>query len=150
MFQCQYSPVTFLQPAKSSSGETSVDAPFLVVFLNNRIKKCYGCAREFSRKCDGGILGPPNDIVVLHEAYREYYRSGKKLSSPRPQNTYFHPSVSCIRAKYPSFVPQCLNIDGVREKLLPVHLKYLNALFSTSIFVDHLNFSAHPLLLIAS
>ena len=40
------------------------DDVFDVTFLNNRIKKCHGCSREFARKVDGSSLPSPHELVV--------------------------------------------------------------------------------------
>ena len=48
---------------------SATDAGFEVTFLNNHIKKCYGCSREFSRKVDGASLPAPHNLVIRHQDY---------------------------------------------------------------------------------
>ena len=108
-----------------------MNTQFFIVFLNKRIKKCYGCAKKFSRKYDGSVLNPPHDIVMLHEGHCEYYHNGKKCTSPRPQNTYYHPSVSCIKSKCSFFKSEFLSLAKVHDKLLPEHLMYIHGHFRT-------------------
>lgn len=106
---------------------------FTFVFLNNRIKKCYGCSQEFCRRYDGKLLPPPHDLVIQHEDRREYIRGGKKCYSPRPQNTYYHPSMSCVRSKYPSFNSSYLCLDKVRGQLSVEHTQFIKSHFGIAI-----------------
>ena len=69
--------------------QTEANDSFCVVFLSNRVKKCYGCTQEFARKANGTLLDPPHDFVVRHADHREYYSSGAKKVTKQKQNTYF-------------------------------------------------------------
>jgi len=58
MYSYNYNP--YGSPYGSTfQSESSESKPFVVKFLNNRIKKCRGCDREFSRKVDGSLPDPP-------------------------------------------------------------------------------------------
>ena len=112
--------------ATSSSPQSPSDHDhFEVVFLTKRVKKCYGCSREFAKQPDGSNLQPPYDIVIRHADHREYYYEGEKRSTKQKQNTYFHPSLTCVMSKCSSFNPHYLNISGVQNDLLPVHITFL-------------------------
>ena len=125
-FQSQFSSFTVITPPPGPvTDPVSRTDVFAVVFLNNRVKKCYGCSRDFSRRYDGQLLPPPHDLIIQHEDRREFLRGGKKCYSPRPQNTYFHPSVSCIRSKCPYFTATLLCLDKVRNQLTSEHIDYL-------------------------
>ena len=67
-------PVTPRAPWSYSSQVNRVgeQRPYVVKFLNKRIKKCRGCGSFFSRKADGSNLDPPNDLVVAHEERRAF------------------------------------------------------------------------------
>ena len=76
----------------------------MVKFLNNRIKKCYGCSSEFTRKVDGSLPDPPLNLVISHEERREFRDASNALRLGNNQNVYYHPNVSCIRRRNASFV----------------------------------------------
>ena len=63
----------FQSPSQVSSSPHDESNPFLVKLLNNRIKKCRGCNREFSRKVDGSPPDPPLNLVICHEERRPYH-----------------------------------------------------------------------------
>lgn len=52
------------QVLPSSSSESSATSPFIVKLLKNRIKKCRGCNRDFTRKVDGSPPDPPMNLVI--------------------------------------------------------------------------------------
>ena len=68
--------------------------------------KCYECSKDFAKQPDGSNMQPQYDIVIRHANYRQYYYEGEKRSTKQKQNTYFHPSLTCIMSKYRSFNPQ--------------------------------------------
>ncbi len=100
--------------------------------LNNRIKKCKGCNRNFARKVDGSPPDPPLNLVVAHEERHPFtdMQNIKRLS--RPQNTYYHTNVSCIRATNPSFQDSQLQIPADVE-LTAIHKKYLREHFRCNV-----------------
>jgi hypothetical protein len=102
--------------------------PFLVKLLKNRIKKCKGCNRNFSRKVDGSPPDPPLNLVVSHEERHPFTDAQNVRRVSRPQNTYYHASLSCIRASNPSFVGCQLQVPA-DVKLSSVHKKYLREYF---------------------
>ena len=95
-----------IQPNSS----TAESKPFSVKLLNNQIKKCRGCNREFSRKVDGSPPDPPLNMVVSHEERRPFIDAQNVKRASRPQNVYYHCNLACIRANHPSFVGRELQI----------------------------------------
>lgn len=93
--------------------------------LNNRIKKCRGCNREFMRKVDGSPPDPPLNMVICHEERRPFIDSQNVKRSSRPQNVYYHCNLACIRANH---VGHDLQIPADVELSTP-HKKYLREYF---------------------
>ena len=102
---------------------------YFIVFLNNRIKKCYGCGQLFNKALDGTVLPPPSDICILHKDIREFIKNGKTCKSPHPQNTYYHPSIACITKKNKNFETKFLNAQHTNHELLPIHKQFLLKVF---------------------
>jgi len=117
----------------SPTSQTEANDSFSVVFLGNRVKKCYGCTQEFARKANGTLLDPPHDIVIRHADHREYYSGGEKKLTKQKQNTYFHPCISCVRSKCPNFAADQLDMSAVAGKLTSVHLSYLQNHFGLTL-----------------
>ena len=122
MYGYNYSPYgsQFQLPQVSSAHEES--SPFLVKLKKNRIKKCRGCNREFSRKVDGCPPDPPLNLVICHEERRPY-RDAPKLST----ECLHHANHSCIRSNHPSFAVHEVQIPTVVE--LSSARKYLRKHF---------------------
>ena len=103
-----WSPVC--SPSQMQIQGALLDRPYIVQFLNKRIKKCRGCGTEFSRKIDGSIPDPPNNLVIQHEERRAFTDvNGPRLS--RIQNVYYHCALSCVRRINPLFQPSQLIIS---------------------------------------
>ncbi len=113
----------------SPFSQSSQPDSFDVVFLGNRVKKCYGCGKEFARRANGTVLDPPHDLVIRHADHREYFCGGEKKTTKRKQNTYFHPCTACIKSKCPNFTADQLSVATVSDRLTPVHLSYLQGHF---------------------
>ena len=64
-------PPPLIHAASSSPQSENGHDQFELVFLTKRVKKCYGCSKEFAKQPDGSNLQPPYDIVVRHADYRE-------------------------------------------------------------------------------
>ena len=123
LYSYNYSP--YCGPCGSRfQSETSESRPFVVKLLNNRIKKCRGCNREFARKVDGSLPDPPLDMVVCHEERRPFKDSSNITRLSRPHNVYYHANLSCIRMSNPTFLPHHLQIPAEFE-LSDAHKKYL-------------------------
>ena len=102
----------------------SNDTQFVVKILSNRIKKCRGCGALFSRKVDGSPPDPPNDLVIAHEERLPFTDAQNVARLSRPQNLYYHLSMSCIRRQNPSVIGNDIYVPGDLT-LLSVHEKYL-------------------------
>ena len=65
MYGYDYSPYAtqYQSPPQMLTSPPGFTNPFIVKFLNNRIKKCRGCNQEFSRKVDGSPPDPPLNLV---------------------------------------------------------------------------------------
>jgi hypothetical protein len=125
-----YNPPT--TPINTASASTSgIDKQYVVKFLNNRIKKCYGCSSEFTRKVDGSLPDPPLNLVISHEERREFRDASNALRLGNNQNVYYHPNVSCIRRRNASFVGQQIVIPA-DIALLESHKTYLKQYFNCS------------------
>ena len=105
------------------------DKQYVVKFLNNRIKKCYGCSSEFTRKIDGSLPDPPLNIVISHSERREFRDANNTLKVGNYQNVYYHPNLSCIRRRNAAFMGNELVISA-DIVLTESHKKYLQEYFN--------------------
>ncbi len=132
MYGYSYSPYgsQFQLPPQASPSTFDEVNPFLVKLLNNRIKKCRGCNREFSRKVDGSPPDPPLNLVICHEERRPYRDASNATRLSRPQNVYYHANLSCIRSNHPAFIGKEVKIPtDVKQLLSSEHYKYLREHF---------------------
>lgn len=113
-------------PWSPPSLRPSVERPFLVKLLNNRIKKCRGCGREFSRKANGALPDPPLNLVISHEERQPYTDANNTPQLGKLQNVYYHPSLTCIRQHNPTFTGCQLRVEDV--DLTPAHKTLLQSL----------------------
>ena len=67
--------------------------------LNNRIKKCRGCNKDFCRKLDGSLPDPPLDMIIAHEERRPFSDSQNVKRLSRPQNVYYHSNSMFIHVR---------------------------------------------------
>ena len=124
--QFQSPPQMFSSPQSESSFAAATN-PFIVKLLNNRIKKCRGCNREFSRKVDGSPPDPPLNLVICHEERRPFCGASNATRLSRPQNVYYHANLACVRANNPTFVgrevqiPTDIELSGAHKKYLREH-----------------------------
>ena len=118
-------------PLSNAAPPTQSHVKFWVCKLNNRITTCYGCRGKFLRGADGKIPVPPLDLILKCCETREYYdKTGNKQQKDNC-NTYYHPSVTCIRAKHPNFQLGDIELqDSVRSTLLQSHLQLLECAFN--------------------
>ena len=72
--------------------------PFVLVMLNNRIKKCSGCTMLFR---DSNGLAP--DYILCHQERDWYPQDGKWLLG-KLQNKYYHLKKSCIIQRCPLYI----------------------------------------------
>ena len=78
---------------------------FWVMMISGNISRCQGCSGRILRGGDGKPLPPPDDLVVQHKEYVLFQnpKSGIFQVSRDLRNVYYHPRLSCIRSKFPSF-----------------------------------------------
>ncbi len=107
--------------ARETSNSVADQLPYVVKLLNNRIKKCRGCGSLFSRRADGSVPDPPNNLVIAREERRPFDNITRMS---RLQNVYYHHV----------FVARMLHLWAQRFKfrhLLDIHLKERKAVAST-------------------
>ena len=115
------------QPLQSSTRLTGQERPFLVKLLNNRIKKCRGCGREFARKVDGSPPDPPLDLIIGHEERWHFTDAQNTPRLGKLQNVYYHPCVACVRVHNADFHGSELKVPA-DVQVLAAHKKYLSIL----------------------
>ena len=104
---------------------------FRVCKLNNRITTCYGCRAKFMRGADGSVPVPPFDLILKCSEMREYYGKDGNKRQKENCNTYYHPNITCIRAKHPDFKLCDIEIeDAVWGTLLQSHFDLLQCAFN--------------------
>lgn len=116
-----YSPV-FTRPPWHNSN------PFVVVNLNNRIKKCAGCPFPFRDQRGPVYLGVAVKLVEK-DVYFDKASSTQRVTNEG--NRYYHCQVSCITSRHPYFSPAMLKADP--DLLLDDFQRYsLNSAFGVS------------------
>ena len=100
-----------------------IEVPHQSCEANHRPNCRYGRAR--SLLCN--ILILPNVVRMLVTEHS----NGGIPHSFRPY--YFHPCISCIRSKCPSFTADQLDMSAVAGKLTSVHLSYLQSHFGVTL-----------------
>ena len=116
-----YSPV-FTRPPWHNSN------PFVVVNLNNKIKKCAGCPFPFRDEQGPVYLG----VAVKHVEKDVYFdKASGTQRVTKEGNRYYHCQVSCITSRHPYFSPAMLREDP--DLLLDDFQRYsLNSVFGVS------------------
>ena len=112
--------------AHNTNPQKDVDDPFVINFLNRRIKVCAGCKSAHPKDPEGNNLPPPNDLCVLHRQSISFTnpKTGKEQS--KLGNIYYHVSIHCIRKKYPHFTAAMVTCpDEVRANLQASHYQLL-------------------------
>ena len=107
-----------------NTGVTS--GPFIVKFLNGRIKVCTGCKGPQLKGVNSELLPPPNDICILHTEPLKYTNPRTGLESSKIGNAYYHVNSVCICKKHPKFSPSLVSCSTEDAKLMqPSHFKLL-------------------------
>jgi len=110
----------------STNPQRDVDDPFVINFLNRRIKVCAGCKTAHPKDPKGNNLPPPNDLCVLHRQSISFTnpKTGKEQS--KLGNVYYHVSMHCIDKKYPHFTAAMVTCpDEVQANLQASHYQLL-------------------------
>ena len=102
--------------------------PFVVVNLDNKIKKCAGCPFPFRDEQGPVYLG----VAVKHVKKDVYFdKASGTQRVTRKGNRYYHCQVSCITSSHPYFSPAMLRADP--DLLLDDFQRYsLNSVFGVS------------------
>ena len=126
-FHC--SPLQMVQsnPEKSHPAVVS-NKPFEVKFLTPSIKICAGCRQGYARAADGKTCLPaPYDLCLVHKEQHLCYNvvNGKQQLSSL-SNVHYHANVTCARARFPDFNPQCVQVpQEIKLRLQPAHWIFL-------------------------
>ena len=123
------------QPSMSQSLQSSVPQSkvqadlFWVLLITGNISRCQGCSGKILRAGTGKPLPPPDDIVVQHKEHVLFQNphSGVFQLSHDLRNVYYHPRLSCIRNKFPSFqASQQIRIGKeALSKLTDIHKEHI-------------------------
>ena len=116
-------PYLFASPLTTSE---STATEFRLCFRTGNISICNGCRNKFDKNAQ-----PPYDLCVQHEEWRNFTSPVSRLPDCRFGNAYCHASLSCIVARWPSFVPSSLIIPtSILNKLQPAHKSYLHSVWN--------------------
>ena len=109
-----------------SCGSPVTPEPFLIKFLNGRIKVCAGCKGPHMKDAKNGLLPPPHDICIGHCEPLTFLNPRTGLESSKMGNAYYHVNLSCIKKKHPDFIPsQLICEDDIKRVLQPPHFQFL-------------------------
>ena len=117
------------QVPTSSSVAANVGHLFYIMYISGNISRCQGCSGKILRTSTGKPLPPPDDLVVQHkeQVLFQNQKTGNFQLSHDFRNVYYHPRLSCIKRKFPSFLAtQHLRINpDVATMLTSVHKNHL-------------------------
>lgn len=107
-------------PLIHASPEVSPEAnPFTLTFITGNIRVCRGCRQKYVKPAM-----PPNDLCVHHKEWETFGPTENQQT--QFGNVYFHCNVRCIKAVWPDFTPQQLDIPpSMIVQLMPVHTDFL-------------------------
>ena len=82
------------------------------------------------RAADNGIPMPSLDLIQKCTENRQYYDKERNKREKENCNTYYHPSLSCVKMKHSYFLKEDIQVEeSVRVTLLPAHLDLLQCVF---------------------
>lgn len=118
------SPTPFPQPFPPHPS-----SPFSLCKLGGNISVCAGCRNKYSKSA-----GPPEDMCIKHQEWREYTSPGSQVPARRYGNTYYHFDPKCVWHRCPAFVPAQLQIPpDIIPQLGEIHKAKLRMLFSINL-----------------
>ena len=81
--------------------------PFVIVPINNRIKKCAGCPFEFLDDS-----GPTFTGLVVRHCEKDFYmdKTGHRMVG-RETNRYYHCENGCLLNRHPYFSPALIRLE---------------------------------------
>ena len=113
----------------SQSFPPSPSAPFSLCKLGGNISVCAGCRNKYSKS-----VGPPDDMCIKHQEWREYTSPGLQVPGRRYGNVYYHFDPKCVRHRCASFVPMQLEIlPDIISQLGESHKEKLRTLFNINL-----------------
>lgn len=77
--------------------------PFVVMFLNSRIKVCAGCKGPHPKGTSSDILPPPHDLCIMLTEPITFINPHTQAENRKIGNGYYHVNSVCIQKKHPSF-----------------------------------------------
>ena len=106
--------------------------PFVVVAINNRIKKCAGCPFEFTDPNGPSFIG-----LVIHHLEKDFYqdKNGYRMVG-RETNRYYHCKSGCLVNRHPYFSPALLRLDPA-VPLNSVQQSYLQRVLNVQFRYEH-------------
>lgn len=93
----------------SGSSGSPTSEPFVVKFLNGRIKVCED---PHLKNSDNGLLSPPLDICICHKEPLSFINPNSGLECSKLGNAYYHVKMECIRKKHPTFSPMQIDCSN--------------------------------------
>lgn len=95
--------------------------PFYVVFISGNISVCAGCHGRYMKPAL-----PPYDICVKHQEWREFTIPSNPSVQRRFGNTYYHPSLACLRSRWPHIQSHDIIVeDDIKRNLSQEHKDFL-------------------------
>ena len=111
-------------PTVQNSSTADFTHLFYLLTISGNISRCQGCTGKILRGSP-----PPDDLIVQHKEQVLFQNpnTGYFQLSHDFRNVYYHARLSCIRQKFPAFVPsKHLQVHtDVAQKLTSVHKNYL-------------------------
>ena len=109
-------PPPLIEALPETSAETS---PFTLAFISGNIRVCRGCRQKYTKPAV-----PPHNLCVWHKEWQLFGPMDNRQT--RFGNVYFHCNLPCIRAVWPNFYPEMLDIPpSVVVQLLPAHTEFI-------------------------
>ena len=98
---------------------------FNLHFICGNISRCAGCKGNYVKPAS-----PPFDLCIQHEEWRQVTYANSTTPSSIFSNTYYHPSLHCLRVNWPLFEPTQLVIPPtVAANLQKEHWDFLQNSF---------------------
>ena len=100
--------------------------PFVVLKLNNRVKRCCACHLEFRSPAGPPFIG----LVVRHVEHDQYRDKYGQFRLSSEANHYYHCTMQCIKCRHPFFHPGLLQVEGA-DDMDEIQIDYLKKIFGS-------------------
>ena len=107
-------------PLFSSRSSSTHTDPFLLSFLEKKIKVCQGCGNKF---CKNRI--PPKDLCIKHWESREFQPKGSNITKKRNGYGYYHCKKRCLIRRWNNFHVSQLDFSNVSGQLQQKHKDHI-------------------------